>query len=379
MYFHIIGIKEDESKKYNIDILLEAESEALLKNFLHTHNIVVLNFSEYKSTLDSFWNLEVLIRYRQNTIRAISYLNDISSFVKYLMMIWFDITYANFISSGRISDQDVTNIIQKAFLDAQESKSQITQKLKEQKDQEKKIYKDEKLKKTIKVSLVAIKEAENILKNINNSVSQDKIRDIKIMSQELTKLKMWRNIDKMLEVLENIYHKIYEINHEYILNQDSKSPINWSIITDSAINLEINKYQKAQNIKTIWAKRDFDDNYYLSFEQTGMYFKFLIKDIQNKAKNISNLFFNIFDYFEIFFVFVIVFLSVIFWFQKITYSLSENLYLYVFLTKMWVFGLSFFIVKIFRKKDIKNNLLLFLFGAFLSYFLFLFLKNNLSF
>ena len=380
MYFHVIGIKEKEkNKKYNIDIVLESDSESFLKDFLYTNNIIILNYSEYKRDIKSFWNLEILINYKQKIIKAVSYSDDIVSLVKYFMMIWFDVKYANFISSNRLSDLEVSNIIKESFLDVQNFQNQIKENSKEKENQNKKIYQDEKLQKTIKILLSALKEVDILLSNTHEFVSQDKIRDIKVLYQELIKLKMWRNADKMLEVLEDIYHKMYEIQQEYLLSRNVGLPISWSKVTNIDIMSEINKYKKAKNIKNILAKRDIEDNYYLSFEQLGIHIKFLIKDLKYSLKNISNLFFNSFDYLEILFVFVILMLTIILWFNKVSYSLLEEHYLYFSLIKTWTFGLIFFVTKAFRKQYIKRNLWLFLLAMLLSYFIFRLLINNLSF
>jgi hypothetical protein len=65
-------------------------------------------------------------------------------------------------------------------------KKQITQK----KEQERKIYKDDKLDKTVKIAEQAFIQIEDLLQKVGDKAEQADIRDIKLMSQELTKLKM---------------------------------------------------------------------------------------------------------------------------------------------------------------------------------------------
>lgn len=340
---------------------------------------MILKLLEYKDSVKTFWNLEVLINYKKKQIKAFSYLDSISYLIKHLMMMWFDVIYANFISSHKLSDQEVSAIIQESLYEVQNLKDKIRQNLKEQRDHEIRIYKDEGLQKTIKLVLVAIEEIDNVLNALSNGVSQDKVRDIKIMSQELIKLKMWRNIDKMLKVLEDVYHHIYEMKQEYLSKQLPSFPIKGSLVTDLDMMLEINKLKKAQEIKQIWAKRDSDDNYYLSFEQKGVYIKFLIKDIKNKIQNIQSLFFKLFDYFEIFVLFTIVSTSIFLWIDKISYSLSANISLYAFIIKAWTFGICFYIIKMFRKQKLKTDILLFIIAILSSFLVFQLLKYNLSF
>ena len=381
MYFHVIGIKEDNNKKYNIDIVLESESDSIAKDFLHWYNIVTLSFIEYKENIQSFWNIEIIINYKQKKIRIFSDLNNIYSTAKYFMMIGFDVSYANFLlPSDKLEDVEISKIIKETKMEVENIQLLLKQELKYQKDREKEIYNDENLKKTVKFCISAIEEIDSLLNSIEiEKVSQDKIRDIKIISQELLKLKMWRNVDKMIEVLENTYHKIYEIKKEYFLHKTPKFDILWSDISDLDMIQEIHKYEKAQNIKKIWANRDSDDNYYLSFEKTGIYFKFLLKDLKNKLKNISRFIYSIFDYFEIFLIFTPVVLAIYFRLSKVSYSSYDNLYVYYSFIQIWTLWLSLYLVKIFRRASAKTNLLLFILFFVIYYFLFWFLKNNLSF
>gem|GEM_PF-1983371 len=87
MYFHIVGIKEVQNKKYNMDIVLQGLSESFIRDFLHTHNIVLLEISEYKNSPDSFGKLELIVQYKQNEIHIVSYLTDIEIAAYNFMMI----------------------------------------------------------------------------------------------------------------------------------------------------------------------------------------------------------------------------------------------------------------------------------------------------
>lgn len=381
MYFHIIGIKEVQNKKYNMDIVLQWESETFIRKFLHSHNIVLLEISEYKDDLDSFGKLELIVEYKQKNIQTISYLTDIEIAAYTFMMIGFTIIYINFLWESKLSDYQVQEIINKSSIKIEESQKNITQILKQEKDKEKRIYKDDNLEKILQISQNTFKEKDALISLVWDNVSKDKIRDLNIMLQNLTKLKMWRNVDKMSELLEAIYHKSYEIQQEYLSNCNIPVvfPILWSIVTNIDMISETNKFTKAQKIKKIWAKRDSDDNYYLSFEFTWVYLKLLFKDIKNSIKNIKYLFYNMFDYLQLLFLSIIVFLSLNFRFHKISYSIDENIYLYVFMIKMWIFWLCFYIFSRFKRINIYQNIWLILLVILLSYVVFWLLRSNFSF
>lgn len=381
MYFHIIGIKEVQNKKYNMDIVLQGESEIFVREFLHIHNIVLLEISEYKESLEKFGQLELIIEYKNKNLKIISYLTDIEVAAYNFVLIWFKLNYINFISDNKLEKDHVLEIISQSFAKAEDSQKQRSIILKQEKDKQKRIYKDENLEKILEISKDIFKEKEALINFVWDSVSKDKIRDLNIMLQNLTKLKMWRNIDKIHEVLESIYHKSYEIQQEYL--QNSNTPTSFSIpgsvVTNIDIVTEVSKYTKAQNIKKIWAKRDWNDNYYLSFELKGVYFKLLFKDIKNRLKDIKYLLYNLFDYFQILFLSIIILVWLLFRFNKITYSINENTYLYVFLFKTWIFWLCFSIFAKFKRLKIYQNILLILLSILFSYLLFWFLRSNLSF
>lgn len=381
MYFHIIGIKEVQNKKYNMDIVLQGESEIFVREFLHIHNIVLLEISEYKESLEKFGQLELIIEYKNKNLKIISYLTDIEFAAYNFVLIWFKLNYINFISDNKLEKDHVLEIISQSFAKAEDSQKQRSIILKQEKDKQKRIYKDENLEKILEISKDIFKEKEALINFVWDSVSKDKIRDLNIMLQNLTKLKMWRNIDKIHEVLESIYHKSYEIQQEYL--QNSNTPTSFSIpgsvVTNIDIVTEVSKYTKAQNIKKIWAKRDWNDNYYLSFELKGVYFKLLFKDIKNRLKDIKYLLYNLFDYFQILFLSIIILVWLLFRFNKITYSINENTYLYVFLLKTWIFWLCFSIFAKFKRLKIYQNILLILLSILFSYLLFWFLRSNLSF
>lgn len=380
MYFHVIGIKEVKNEKYNINIVLESESISIAKDFLYFHNIVILNISEYTKPLQSFWNLAIVVKNKPQNIKIISSFDNIYHALEYFMIIWFDIIYTNFTNEQKLSDNEISEIIRNTQEKVKKIKEATKQELQQQKEKERKIYKDNKLNKILDISLSATQEVDLLLNTIDTSkISPDKIRDIKLLSQELTKLRMWRNVNKMVEVLESTYQKIYEIQQESVFGETPQLLISWSSISDVEIEQEYFKYQKAQNIKKIWTRRSNSDSYYLSFETTGIYLKFLFKDLKKSFKNIYLFFFNLFDFFEIFFIFTTLILVIYIRFSKISYSISQDLFLYYFLIQAGVFGFFINITKLFRTKSIKINILLIIVALTLSYFMLGLLKNNLSF
>jgi uncharacterized membrane protein len=142
---------------------------------------------------------------------------------------------------------------------------------------------------------------------------------------------------------------------------------------------ENQKYKKAKKIKEIWAARDADDNYYLSFEKTWLYLKLIVKDIHNNIKNFRSFINNIFDYLQLAVIILLVSTAIVLWTKKIYYSLDENLYHYSFLIQTAIFWLMIYYVQKFKKPKAYQNIILLVIAILCSIFLFWLLKNNFSF
>lgn len=388
MLFHIIGIKEVinglENKKYNIDILIKWDSEEFIKSFLQKNNIIVLNITEYTKPMTDFGNLQAELIYtdkHEEKIEIVSYITDIKSALFLFVTIGFKIKYINFLQGDKLNDQQVIDAITQMTDKIESTIAQKKQEATNKKEQEKKMYKDKKLENTVKIAEQAFVQIEDLLQKVWNDIAQDKIRDISLMAQELTKLKMWRNDDKMLELLEKIYEKVDLINTEYLkyMQKNIFYPIENSAVTNVDIISENQKLKKAHKIKEIWAKRDSDDNYYLSFESVGIYAKFLFIDIKNKTKDIPDFIKRSFWYIATATLSMVIVMSFILWFKKISYSIDENLYHYVFLIKLSLFGLVLFFIQKVKKTTVYKNIMFLVLAIIITIILFWLIRVNFSF
>lgn len=381
MYFRIIGIKETQNKKYNMDILIQWESESEIRWLLEDYWIVLLNISTYENSTQSFWALKLNIKYKNQKIEIISYLTDINIAVHTFLIIWFDISSINFTDSNKLSDTKAQEILLNSKIKTKEEVKNQSQTVAQKKENEKKIYKDKNLEKILKIAEDTFGQIEFLLQKVWDKVSQDKIRDLKVMKQELTKLKMSKNDDKISDLLEKIYDKSNAIEIEYLdyMQKHKYYPIPNSIVSNIDIVMENQKYKKAKKIKEIWATRDSDDNYYLCFEKTGIYIRLLFKDIYNNIKNFKVFINNIFDYLQLIIIILLVSTAIILWTKKIYYSLDENLYYYSFLIQTSMFWLVIYYIQKFKTQKIYQNIILLVVAIFCSSVLFWLLKSNFSF
>jgi hypothetical protein len=57
MFFRAVGMKEISKKTYNLDVLVESDSNNFVKELLHDLNIVILDVVEYPGEASSFGNV----------------------------------------------------------------------------------------------------------------------------------------------------------------------------------------------------------------------------------------------------------------------------------------------------------------------------------
>jgi membrane-associated HD superfamily phosphohydrolase len=117
----------------------------------------------------------------------------------------------------------------------------------------------------------------------------------------------------------------------------------------------------------------------LSFESIGFYIKFLFKDIKNSTKKIPEFISNSFGYFSLAILLMVIAMAFVFWFNKISYSLAENLYHYVFLLKLGLFGIVLFFIQKIKKTTTHANIIYLILSITITIVLFWLIKTNLAF
>ena len=348
MFFRAVGIKEIAKKKYNMDVLVDATSPDFVHTLFHDYGIVVLDVSEYPWEISTFWSVDIVVSYGGTDIHIISNLSNLRMIAHKFILMWFDVKYINFLDWRKMNDQSANDILNLAKRDVEMEKN-VTQDLwQDEERQEETVYRDEALEKTLAVAEWQIKDINDKIYAIWTSVSSKDLRDIKSMEQELAKLRMWRNMDKIVDLLEKVLTKSLEIKQKYLSSQreNEKLLFKWSGITDIDVQSELNILDKAKNIWKIGKMRTFDDQYYCTFWFFWVQMKFLWRDIASKVMDTPNMLSVIFEFVEYFILFMLFICTFVLWIKWLQKWVDINAYLYVILIMFgiaWLvwYGLSF--------------------------------------
>lgn len=377
MIFHTIAIKEVSKKNYNVNVLIQAESVEFIKSLLQSYNLAILEISEYKWEVDTFGTAEITINHKNKDVVMTSNLNNLRTLVHDFLIIGFDVKSVNFVDYRKLSWQEVSTIIQQAKDDVA-----LDKKLeKESTDIENEtiFLHDIKLEKAISVANDVLQDIQQNIYPNEDIISKDKIRDIKLIEQDLIKLKMWSNAEKIIDVLEKLINKVSDAKWEVLSKQDKSLILLDSANTDVDIQQELNLLDKAKKLNEIWETRTINDYFYKITWAFGIQIKCLWNDIVNKIRNSSEFLSNIFNIINIFIFMMLILSWLTLWLSNFWWENVTDPYYYIVIIFFWVFGLVAYVLNFFNEKNSRKSLILIWIWLIISIVLYLFFKYNFVF
>lgn len=360
MFFRAVGMKEIAKKVYNLDVLVESDSNDFVKELLHDHNVVVLDIAEYPGDAASFGNAGVVVSYNDQDVNIISNLNNMRMLAHKFIMMWFDVKSINFLDWHKMNEKVAAEVLKLAQRDVEMENTLNKDKWQEEEKQEENVYRDEELEKTLAVAAWQINDINNKIYTIWSSVSSKDIKDIRTMEQELWKLRMWRNMDKIVELLEKVLIKALEIKQKYLVTQrpHQRLIMKWSGVTDVDVQSELNILDKAKNISKIGKARTFDDQFYGIFGFAWIQMKFLWKDIVRKITDVDNMLSVLFEFLHYLILFILFICSLTIWFKSLWKSGEVNTYLYIILIMCGVMWLVWHGISHYKAENVIKQIIL---------------------
>lgn len=377
MNFRVVGIKEVAKRNYNIDVLIKAESSDFIRNMLHDLWVVVLDVSEFPWDDLSFWTAWIVIKYKDQEVEFVSNLTNLRMVAHKFILMWFDIKSINFLDKWhKMSDDMAAKLLQTAMNDVELEKKVENEDGQTEEKKEEVTYRDEDLEKTWAVAKWQIDDINEKIYAIWTKVSSKDLKDIRSMEQELWKLRMGRNIDKIVDLLEKVLIKALDIKQKYLLSQkpNEVAIFEWSWISDVDVLFELNILDKAKNIAKIWKSRTFNDQYYWSLGFAWIELKFLWRDIARKFTDLTTLVFWSFEFFMYVILFIIILTSLVLWLKWLWRWAEINSYLYVILIMFWIWWGIWYALSFIKNRDVLIRLILLAVWWVSSVLLFIFIK-----
>lgn len=379
MIFHVVAIRELFWKNYSMDVLIFWLSEEKVRDILREYKLVALQLYEYKEEkVKDYWKIKILINFEGQEIRLLSNAEEIEWLAYWLSVIWFNIENINYVENG-LEQEKVNEALKTAKADAEQWLTEQKNAAAKKEEEDARLI-DEKKREKYQIEInKLLNNIQKLTEKAKDYLPQEKLKALFKQGQELSKLKMWRNFEKISELLEKTYSQYGDLEQEFLVNQKaSRIQVAGSNVSDTYVISEIQKLEKAKWLTNLWSTK-VNDVLKANFWWFVMYLKFLKKDLVDKLKSFPEYFPNIFGDILLWVILLETFSWFYFSLSKIMYYNNMNEYVYVMLVNFWVFWLVLYWINFIKKKSLALNIVLLVGRALVSIVIIRILKQNFIF
>ncbi len=354
MTFVVNTIKQeswDAKKPQNIQLLLDLDSPLFARKFVEDSWLILLSLNDYTWDVNSFGPLYVNVVFENKEIRVIWTKDfNLKSFFLLFLGLWFEIVDGNYFVDPQTPEQ-IKKVIDvcKNEIQSQQDSQQSVQKQEEEKER-KIYYQDEWLEKAKNVIAWSLEKVNSLLVDKWAFVSAKDLRTIKIKVEELKKMRMWTNYEKIRDMLQELFSIVDRIEEDYYasLEDSSERLFDWTSVTKVDLERQMSILEKVQQQQMFGWSVPVKRKDYVAFGEVLIYLMFLKKDFMELFQNILLYVYRIFDFLQLGLIMILVFLgwSVVYFSILSSFSLLNTVYYSFFaLWFMWLLTFLFSYIK----------------------------------
>ncbi len=378
MLFQITWIRQVQGKPQNLSFVVDAPDEATLRDFCGKNSMAIFELKPYTEPKQNFGKVVVKVLFGWITFEIITPFEKAKDAYMYVTDTGLQITYINNLDH-MMSDEDVAMILQKLHTEYEEEhkKAKVKTSIANTSTSNVVLQKDPELEKMKRIAAQAITDIEEIRGKSVTGMALRKVNDLKELEEELKKTKMGSNIPKMRSLVSDAYKMMEEMEMQYLDQQKAAEAtlIESSVVTHLDLIREYEKYEKAQKVKKGNLEKTPSDIYYIFFGKTGMYQRFLGKDIRKKLENRGEILYKGIDYLITFIFMCIVRLTITSLYQH--YVLKQEVFFFTFVD-FGLMGLILMAINRLKKRNTFQILMLFIIGVVLYFVLRYLLITNFA-
>lgn len=286
----------------NIQFLIDIESPLLVRKIIEQSGLVLLSLTDFSWKPESFGPVYVVVVFDNQKVRIV-WKKDFSlkDFVSFCFGLWFIVEDANYFVEAQTPEQikKIFEICKKELDDQKSAEQAVIQKVK---DTERKIYyEDDWLEKAKKVIAWSLEKVNTLLTEKWAFVSAKDLRTIKEKVEELKKLRMGTNYEKIRDMLQELFSMVDHIEEDYYasLEDTSQAIFSWTKVTEVDLERQVSILEKVQQQQMFWWNVPVKRKDYVAFWAILVYLMFLKKDFLEMFQNIYFYVYRIFDWFQI--------------------------------------------------------------------------------
>lgn len=297
MFFHFTGLKDISEKNYTLDLLIEAEDIAIVKDFLASQKVITLGLEHYTGSVEDFGNIFMHLIYKDAYLKVIAHFETVEEVLKYAVKLDLDVKDANYLQGQQMSSEAVQQMLSKF---KSQNQARLEQEKKEKEKAEQQVWSaffDKKLKKAYEAIDEIINQIDQILaigKNKIDPMSRKKLDD---MRWNISKLRLATNYDNIVEELHGAMDLIVatqDVLLERLESEQVFSIFKKSQITNVDVIREQTRLAKANLLQALWAQLTREETMYVSLGHLKFFSQYLYRDIavvlQDKLIFVKQLF-----------------------------------------------------------------------------------------
>lgn len=379
MTFRINGIKQKQTDTTPIVLVVETDSELLVRKLLEKYNILILSINEYTADPKLFGDVWAKIKRWFDGITVVSTGTSVEEVCEKLLDLWLEIAEINSFTKP-LSKEEVQMIFDSTLARVQARQTAEQQIISSRKEEQKKIYDDPKLARSKVIVEWIFARIPMILQSLWWDITSQEIKHINVLQEDLKKLRMGNNYEKIRDLASEILTRMQQME-EVTLSlhpEQAKNVIDGSIVTDQDIQREEMRLLYTQQKKILWAKISLVGDDYALFGSLSLFRKFFQKDLWHMISSPSKRLYYLHDTALICVGFLLS-LAGIFVVYNLLFPTLDNLDgLRLQFIRRWTLGLLLRIGAFWRKKNILNLILLY--GATILVYRFLveFITTNFA-
>lgn len=282
MFFHLTGIKDIADRNYSLELLIEGEDVASVKQFLADQKVIVLGLEHFTNEPQTFGSVYLDVESKKKVFRIVGKFDTLEEFLAYFVKLKLKVVDANSFVSP-LDPQKVQSLLQQIY-HKQEEQERLYQQAKEKKAKQARLnFQDKKLAKAYEAIDQIVSQIDQLLAIGGKNIPPMTLKNFDDMRWAINKLRLATNYDKIIEELHKAMNLIVETQDLLLWKLDA-----WKIFTvvpqSTITNIEVIREQtrlaKAKLLTALGAQLSGDEVMYSSLGYLKTFTQYLRKDIR---------------------------------------------------------------------------------------------------
>lgn len=301
MLFHCKGIKEeilkeDNKRTYEIDILVDGPSADFLRTMFEKMGIIILLVQSFDSHPQTFGNIYATMTIDDKHMYIILAQQDLQQGCYFLLHMGFPITYISEISQ-QLPPQQSTEIIKIANEQIHQEQKKKQEVLQKKEAEQQKVYNDPAIQKTKILIDDLLSYILFTKEKVQGNVSGKNLRKLGELEEELKKVRLGTNTEKMNEIVEQVFNLIEEIEKAFLdyIKEYESTIFPDTVVTNLDIIRQYDMYRKSLEVRLFDVRKNSDDQFFLATGVRGIYLRLVQKDFTHRISNFTSVLYELFE------------------------------------------------------------------------------------